>query len=125
MTDRMERAQAKTADKAEEAADRLAQAAGKVSKGLRDAAGKVDQPQVSEALASTARAAGSAEAQIRLKGARGMTSSAMQWAKSHPESYLALALGVGLIIGASMRRNGDSHQVEAGSVMVMEVKEVR
>jgi hypothetical protein len=125
MSDRMERAQEKTAEKAEQATDKVAEAAGKVSKSLSDAAGKVDQPRVSEALRSTAQAAGNAEAQLRVKGARGLMLGAVQWAKAHPESYLLLAVGVGLILGAAMRRNGEHHEIAEGAVVVMEVKEIR
>jgi hypothetical protein len=123
------RAREATVDKAEQAAEqateKVAAAAGTVSKSLSDAAGRVNQPRVSDALRSTAQAAGRAEAQLRVKGARGMALGVAQWARAHPERYLLIALASGLLLRAMLRGEDESRHLTAGAVMVMEVKEIR
>lgn len=110
---------------ADHGTDRLAAAAGKVSGTLRDTAKRVDQPQVSNALKSSAKAVRSTEKQLRSQGAAGLAT--MLWAsmKSHPGRYLLMAVTLGLMLGRSTKRRANSDTVGTGSVMVVEVKEVR
>lgn len=126
---RIDRAREATVDKAEQAADQateeVAAATGTVSRSLSDAADKTSRPRVSDALRSSAQAAGRAEAQLRVKGARGLALGVAQWARAHPERYLLIAVTAGLLLRAMLRGEGESRHLTAGAVMVMEVKEIR
>jgi hypothetical protein len=110
---------------ADHGTERVASAAGKVSDTLRDTAKRVDQPAVSKALKSSSKAVRSTEKQLRSQGAAGLAT--MLWAsmKTHPGRYMLLAITLGLMLGRSTKRRTNSDTVGTGSVMVVEVKEVR
>jgi hypothetical protein len=115
----------KAVETADEATYRVAGAAGKVSDTLGAAAKRVDQPRVSRALKTSAKTVGRTEKDLRSKGARGLAALVVDSIRAHPGRYMALAIIVGLLFGRTMLRSNGPEHIGQGSVLVMEVKEVR
>ncbi|MGF1667656.1 MAG: hypothetical protein ACFCVC_15465 [Acidimicrobiia bacterium] len=120
---RIEQMRSKALDTADHGTDRVADAAGRMSDTLRHAAGRVDQPQVARALKSSSKTVRSTE-KLFSDGAAGVATRLTESARAHPGRVAFIAIALGLLLGWSSRRRS-SDPVGTGSILVVEVKEIR